>query len=127
MGEPGVKAILGYDIIDGVSVNDYEAWLWDIHYPDLLANPFLDKIVVGTVVRPITATSAGTPTTDEPETFYRIVELHFANHDAYDGYLQWFTTNPIPVERSPAGRTEFRFYVLADIETATRSERSRPD
>jgi hypothetical protein len=124
MGEPGVKAILGYDIVDGVSVEDYEEWLWDIHYPDLLANPFLDKIVVGTVVRPITATSAGTPTTGDPETFYRVVEMHFADHAAYNSYLSWFEAHPIPVERSPAGRTEFRFYVLVDVDVATRPTES---
>ena len=115
MGQaPGVKAIPGYDIADGVSVDEYETWLAEIHFPDLLANPYLDRLVANTVVEPITATSAGTPTTDEPVTFYRIVELHFADHDAYDHYLEWFAKNPIPVERGPAGRTAFRFYVLTD-------------
>ena len=55
---PGVKAILGYDIVDGVSVEEYERWLADIHFPDLLANPHLDRIELNDVVRPITATSA---------------------------------------------------------------------
>jgi hypothetical protein len=129
---PGVKAILGYDIVDGVSVADYESWLADIHFPDLLANPHLDRLAVDTVVRPIGATSAGTAAMDEPVTFYRIVELHFADHDAYDRYLDWFTAHPIPVERSPAGRTAFRFYVLTesavvDRETPYRAPTSEPD
>jgi hypothetical protein len=111
---PGVKAILGYDIVAGVSVDDYESWLADIHFPDLLANPHLDRLVVDTIVRPIAATSAGTSAMDEPAMFYRIVELHFADHDAYERYLEWFAAHPIPVDRSPAGRTEFRFYVLTD-------------
>lgn len=120
MSSTQVKAILGYDIIDGVSVEDYERWIWDIHVPDLLANPYLDRLVFNTVIRPIIATSSGSPTTEDPETFYRIAELHFADHDAYEKYLDWFRENPIPPERGPAGRTSFRFYVLTDSVEATR-------
>jgi hypothetical protein len=117
-----VKAILGYDIIDGVSLDEYERWIWDVHVPDLLANPYLDKLVFNTVVRPITATSSGSPTADEPQTFYRIAELHFADHDAYGHYVEWFAEHPIPPERGPAGRTNFRFYVLTDSVEATRDD-----
>ena len=117
---PSVKAILGYDRAKGVSAEDYESWLWDIHYPDLLENPFLDKIELNTIVRPINETSAGTPIMDVPVTFFRIAELHFADHAAYEKYLEWFRDNPIPVERSPEGRSDFRFYVLADVVEATR-------
>ena len=52
---PKVKTLLGYDILDGVSVEDYEQWLREIHYPDLLANPYLDKIVLNKMVRPVNA------------------------------------------------------------------------
>lgn len=121
MSAPGVKAILGYDLLEGVSVEDYERWIWDVHVPDLLANPFLDRLVFNTVVRPITATSSGSSTAEDPQTFYRIAELHFVDHDAYADYLQWFADNPIPPERGPAGRTDFRFYVLTDSVEATRS------
>jgi hypothetical protein len=117
----GVKAILGYDIVDGVSIDDYEAWLADVHFPDLLANPYLDRLVMNTIDRPIVATSAGTSPMDDPTTFYRIVELHFADHDAYDRYLKWFDANPIPMERSPAGRTKFQFYVLTDSSVVDRA------
>ena len=120
MNSTRVKAILGYDIIEGVSVEDYERWIWDIHVPDLLANPYVDKLVFNTVIRPIVSTSSGSPTAEEPETFYRIAELHFADHDAYEKYLEWFKENPIPPERGPAGRTNFRFYVLTDSVEATR-------
>jgi hypothetical protein len=115
-----VKAILGYDIIEGVSVEDYERWIWDVHVPDLLANPYLDKLVFNTVIQPIVSTSSGSATAEDPETFYRIAELHFADHDAYEKYLEWFRENPIPPERGPAGRTNFRFYVLTDSVEATR-------
>ena len=121
MSAPGVKAILGYDILEGVSIEDYERWIWDVHVPDLLANPFLDRLVFNTVVRPITATSSGSSTAEDPQTFYRIAELHFVDHDAYADYLQWFADNPIPPERGPAGRTDFRFYVLTDSVEATRT------
>lgn len=120
MSAPGVKAILGYDIREGVSIEDYERWIWDVHVPDLLANPFLDRLVFNTVVRPITATSSGSSTAEDPQTFYRIAELHFIDHDAYADYLQWFADNPSPPERGPAGRTDFRFYVLTDSVEATR-------
>jgi len=122
MSASTVKAILGYDLMDGVAVEDYERWIWDVHVPDLLANPYLDRLVFNTVVRPVTATSSGSPTAEEPQTFYRIAELHFRNHDAYEKYLQWFKDNPIPPERGPAGRTNFRFYVLTDSVEATRDE-----
>ena len=114
MASPSVKAVLGYDIMDGISVEDYERWIWDVHVPDLLANPFLDRLVFNTVIRPITATSSGSSTAEEPESFYRIAELHFTDHRAFDQYLEWFNDHPIPPERGPAGRTKFRFYVLTD-------------
>ena len=119
-----MKAILGYDIVAGTSVEEYERWIWDVHVPDLLANPFVDRLVFNTVVRPVTATSAGSATAEEPQTFYRIAELHFADHDAYQRYLTWFEENPIPPERGPAGRTDFRFYVLTDSVEATRDKRT---
>ncbi len=122
MGESKVKAILGYDIVDGVSIEEYERWIWDVHVPDLLANPYVDRLEFNTVVRPVLATSAGSPTADEPQTFYRIAELHFADHEAYERYLRWFEEHPIPAERSPAGRTEFRFYVLTDVAVAERPD-----
>lgn len=120
MDRPGVKAILGYDIAEGMSVAEYEQWLWDVHYPDLLANPYLDRVVLNTVLRPVTTTSAGTTTADDGASFERIAELHFADHEAYENYLRWFKEHPIPVERSPQGRSEFRFYVLCDTQEATR-------
>jgi hypothetical protein len=48
--------------------------------------------------------------------------MHFADHAAYEQYLEWFKEHPIPAERGPAGRTHFRFYVLTDSVEATRDE-----
>jgi hypothetical protein len=120
VASPKVKAILGYDIADGLSVDEYEEWLSDVHYPDLLANPYLDNIVLNDVVRPVNKTRAGTAIMETPQTFYRIVELHYSDWDSYEKYLQWFAENPIPVERSPQGRTSFKFYVLAEVSEASR-------
>ncbi len=117
--DPAVKAILGYDVVEGVSIEEYERWIWDVHVPDLLANPYLDRLVFNTVIRAITATSSGSDAAAEAKTFYRVAELHFADLDAYDRYLEWFRANPIPPERGPAGRTAFGFYVLTDSVQAT--------
>ena len=124
--QPGVKAILGYDIVEGVSAVEYERWLADVHFPDLLANPFLERLIANDVVRPITATSAGTETTAEPTTFYRIVELHFADSDAYQQYLSWFEENPIDPSRGPAGRTDFGFYLLTKTTVIDRHHPYQP-
>jgi hypothetical protein len=118
-----IKAILGYNIAEGVSVEEYDSWLWDIHYPDLLANPFIDHVELDTVVRPITTTSAGTATAETPLVFDRIAELHFIDNTAYARYLDWFKDNPIPRERSPEGRSEFVFYVLTEVKKAERQPR----
>lgn len=109
-----IKTILGYDIVAGVSEEDYERWLFDVHAPDLLANPHLDRIVFNKVLRPVSQTSGGAAQVGENQMFYRIAEMHFADEAAYAAYLAWFDHHPIPVERGPAGRTAFRFYVVAD-------------
>jgi len=115
-----LKAILGYNIVEGLSIEEYDSWLWDVHYPDLLANPYIDHVELNTVIRPITTTSAGGATAATPLHFDRIAELHFADHDTYAKYLEWFKENPIPRERSPEGRSEFVFYVLAEVKKAER-------
>ncbi|MEE8489429.1 MAG: hypothetical protein V3S43_03780 [Acidimicrobiia bacterium] len=61
-----------------------------------------------------------TPTRPNSSSHYRIAELQFADHSAYESYLGWFRDNPIPPERGPAGRTQFGFYVLTDSVEAIR-------
>jgi len=109
-----VKTILGYDIHDGVSAEEYESWLFEVHAPDLLANPHLDRIVFNRVLRPVTRASGGSADVPVGYTFYRIAEMHFADEDAYAAYLAWFAEHPIPAERGPAGRTDFRFYLVTE-------------
>lgn len=114
------KTILGYDIEDGVTPEEYEAWLFDVHAPDLLANPHLDRIVFNKVIRPITATSGGTAQVPDGLSFYRIAEMHFADEEAFARYQQWWAEHPLPAERGPAGRTAFKFYLLAESQEVTR-------
>lgn len=115
-----VKTILGYDIVEGVSPEEYEKWLFEVHVPDLLANPHLDRIVFNRVVRPVTRASGGTAAVPVGYTLYRIAEMHFADEQAYAAYQEWFAEHPIPAERGPAGRTDFKFYVLAESTEVTR-------
>ena len=122
----GVRALIGYDIVEGVSVAEYEHWLAEVHYPDLLSNPYLDRLVANHVIRPLPSTLAGTPSTDLREPFYRVVELHFADRDAYDNYLEWFEMNPIEPERGPEGRTDTRFCVLTEGATIDRDHAYEP-
>ena len=68
----------------------------------------------------VTAASGGTAPIVSGETFYRIAEMHFADEAAYRAYRDWFTDHPIPLERGPAGRTRFRFYVTATPTEVTR-------
>ncbi|HEX6499994.1 MAG TPA: hypothetical protein VF054_13325 [Micromonosporaceae bacterium] len=108
-----IKTILGYDIVPGMTEQDYERWLFEVHAVDLLANPYLDRIVFNKVLRTVRQASGGTARIATELSFYRIAEMHFADEAAYEAYLRWFEAHPIPVERGPSGRTDFRFYVLA--------------
>lgn len=105
-----VKCVIGYDIVEGLSAAEYDDWLWHVHFPDLLANPNLDRIVLNSVIRPVRG----------EESFYRIAELHFSSGAAYQAYLDWFMERPIPAERGPAGRTDFKFYVLCTVQEIDR-------
>lgn len=116
------KALIGYDIAAGVSEAEYEEWLFGIHSEDLLANPYLNQIVFNKVLGPVTATSGNAAAINTAQSFYRIAELHFDDEDSYRAYRQWFDEHPIPPERGPAGRTDFRFYVVATTTVVTRSD-----
>lgn len=117
-----IKTILGYDIEPGVSPGEYERWLFDIHVPDLMANPHLGRLVLHKVLRPVRSSSGGAVAITGGQLFYRIAEMHFADEAAYQRYLEWFDEHPIPVERSPAGRTAFRFYLVTDVTEIDRDD-----
>ena len=117
-----VKCLVGYDIVPGVTPEEYDAWLWDIHTPDLMANPYIDKIVYNTVLRPIVTASGDTMKLPESLKLYRVAEMHFQDEEAYDKYRAWFIENPIPAERGPAGRSDFKFYLLCTVSEGSRDE-----
>ncbi|MCS7002086.1 MAG: EthD domain-containing protein, partial [Dehalococcoidia bacterium] len=115
-----IKAMVGYTLMPGMTPETYDEWLWSVHVPDLLANPYLDKIVFNTVLEPVAQASGDTAPVGESLPLYRIAELHFASIEAYRQYRAWFADHPIPVERGPQGRTDFKFYLLCAVTEATR-------
>lgn len=105
-GDEMVKAILGYDIMPGMTVVAYEQWLREIHIPDLCRVPGLRKIVFNTV-RDIVQGET---------TFYRIAELHYDDMPSFEKAMKWRKQNPVSDERSPKGKTDFKFYVVCETE-----------
>lgn len=116
-----IKTILGYDIEAGVSAEEYERWLFEVHVPDILANPYVERLVFHKVLRPVPSTSDGSVAITSGLSFYRVAEMHFRDEEAYAAYRAWFAEHPIPAERSPKGRTAFRFYLVTDVVEADRS------
>ena len=119
-----IKALVGYTLVEGVTPEEYDEWLWKVHTPDLLANPHIDKIVYNTILRPVLSASGDTARIPPSLALYRVAEMHFRDEAAYQAYRQWFADHPIPVERGPAGRTDFKFYLLAEVAEATRAAAS---
>lgn len=117
-----IRTILGYDIEEGVDPEEYERWLFDIHIPDILANPFVDRLSFNKVLRPVAQASDGSPITKEGLSFYRIAEMEFADEDAYRSYIEWFAEHPVPSERGPKGRTKFKFYLVTESTIADRTQ-----
>jgi uncharacterized protein (TIGR02118 family) len=105
-GEGLVKAILGYDIVPGMSVQDYERWLKEVHLPDLSKVPGLKRVVLNTVQGLVRGET----------TFYRIAELHYESMEAFEKARAWREKNPVSRERSPEGKTDFKFYVVCESE-----------
>lgn len=115
-----IKTVLGYRIVEGVSAEEYERWLFEVHAPDLLANPHLDRIVFNLVLRPVRQASGGTAQVPDGPSLYRIAEMHYADEAAYSAYLDWFSEHPLDPARGPGGRTDFRFYVVTESTEVTR-------
>jgi hypothetical protein len=105
-GKRMVKAILGYDIVPGMTVQEYENWLRDIHIPDLAKIPGLKKVVLNTVKGIVRGET----------TFYRIAELHYDSMETFERAKKWREENPVSEERSPKGKTDFKFYVVCESE-----------
>jgi uncharacterized protein (TIGR02118 family) len=101
-----IKAILGYDIMPGLTVEEYEKWLREIHLPDLKRVPGLKKVVFNTVKGIVRGET----------TFYRIAELHYDSMETFKKAMKWREENPVSEERSPKGKTDFKFYVVCESE-----------
>jgi len=101
-----VKAILGYDILPSMTVEAYEKWLREVHLPDLKKIPGLKKVVFNTVKGMVRGET----------TFYRIAELHYENMEVFKRASKWREENPVSEERSPNGKTDFKFYVVCETE-----------
>jgi len=101
-----IKAILGYDIMPGLIVEEYEKWLREIHLPDLKRVPGLKKVVFNTVKGIVRGET----------TFYRIAELHYDSMETFKKAMKWREENPVSEERSPKGKTDFKFYVVCESE-----------
>ncbi len=101
-----VKVILGYDIKPGITVDEFEKWLREIHLPDLRKIPGLKKVVFNTVKGPVMGDT----------TFYRISELHFDHLQAFEKGQKWRQENPFLGERDPKAKIDFKFYVVCEVE-----------
>jgi len=101
-----VKAILGYDIMPGMTVEHYEKWLREIHLPDLRKIPGLKRVVFNTVKGTVRG----------EKTFYRIAELHYCDMESFNRAKKWREENPVSKERGPEGKTDFKFYVVCETE-----------
>ena len=115
-----IKTLIGYTIHPGMTAEQYEDWLFNVHVPDILANPYVDRLVFNRITEAIDSASDGKPLHANTMSFYRIAEMHFKDEDAYRNYVAWFRDHPVPAERGPAGRTDFKFYVLGESTEVSR-------
>jgi hypothetical protein len=115
-----IKALVGYTLVEGMTPETYDKWLWEVHVPDLMQNPYIDRIVFNTVIEPVTQTSGNAASVGESLQLYRVAEMHYESMDAYRKYREWFNDHPIPVERGPQGRTDFKFYLICSVEEASK-------
>ena len=101
-----IKAILGYDIEPHLTEEEYDRWLREVHLPDLKQIPGLRRVVLNTVKDVVR----------EGQRFYRIAELHYDDWEAFERAREWRRRNPVAPDRSPEGKTAFRFYVVCESE-----------
>eukprot|EP00933_Yihiella_yeosuensis_P005849 TRINITY_DN110444_c0_g1_i1.p1 TRINITY_DN110444_c0_g1~~TRINITY_DN110444_c0_g1_i1.p1 ORF type:complete len:173 (-),score=30.35 TRINITY_DN110444_c0_g1_i1:59-577(-) len=118
----GVRGLLAYNREAGISVEEYDRWLYEEHYHDLLANPELRGITLHQVLDAKPQLSSGKEVENDPAVkFWRLAELHFDDLEAYWRYVAWFKERQIPQGRTPAGKSSFKFYVLGETEEIRRS------
>ncbi|CAE8616328.1 unnamed protein product [Polarella glacialis] len=122
VAKSGVRGLLAYNREAGVSVEEYDRWLYKEHYHDLLANPSLRGITLHQVLDEKPRLSSGKEVEIDPAIkFWRLAELHFDSLEDYWQYVAWFQERLIPQGRTPAGKSAFRFYVLGETQEIWRS------
>ncbi len=109
-----VKVVLGYRVEPELTAEEYDRWLYEIHVPDLLANPYLQKIVFNTVFETLRG----------DHDLYRVSELHYENQESYQKARAWSEANPTPEERGPTGRSDFVFTVACEVVEVDRATAS---
>lgn len=97
----------------------YDEWLYGAHYHDLLANPYLKGISLHTVSEKPARLSSGAKV-ENKTTFQRLALLEFDSLGDYDAYIRWFQEHPVPQNRTPAGKSDFVFYLLSKTEDIRR-------
>lgn len=118
----GVVGLLAYDVCSPLTEEEYDKWLFDVHYHDLMSNPHLDKIVLHTVSKDKKARLSSGADVENKVDFFRLAQLHFQSFEAYDKYIAWFQANAIPPPRTPAGKSAFKFYHLSQGESILRED-----
>jgi hypothetical protein len=103
----GVRLVFAYRLRPGVDSSEFERWLYDIHIPDLVANPYIKRLVLNRVI----ASPDG-----EPARYYRTAEQHFDDEDAYRKSQEWREQHPVPESRSAAPLIEVDFRVVCSGE-----------
>jgi hypothetical protein len=120
-----VKVIVGYNVMPGISGEEYERWLRDVHIPDLSKVPGLRKVVLNTVkgTTSIPGLRKYAPNNikgavAEFEDLYRIVELHYDSIEECEKALKWREReeNLVSKERTAVGKTDVKFYFVCETE-----------
>ena len=99
-----VKVLLGYNLPDDLSEADHQAWLEDIHLPDMARVPGLEKAVLNKT-RWVVA-GGGAPA--------YVAELHYPDMDTYLAAKDWLASNPFPPESQPTGRMTIKFLIVCE-------------
>jgi hypothetical protein len=101
-----VKVFIGYDLPEGLSEADYEAWLKDIHLADMAQVPGLEKAVLN---------KARWVVIDNDAPAY-LAELHYSDMDTYLASRDWLAANPFGPESQPTGKMIIKFLIVCESE-----------
>ena len=118
--EKDFRGLVAYDIHQNKTQAEFEDWLWNQHFPDLLENPHLNKISQVAVVDKQAQLSNG-QVFNASKPFSHMTMLHFTDAAAYDNYIQFFIAYPIPASRSSALYCATKFYVLGQTQEVLKS------